>query len=73
MVSNNVPSARYGNAAVWTSTRMLIWGGRNNNGILNDGALYDPATDTWATLSLGGERHLLHAIGARQFWRETKC
>ena len=65
MNSINSPSARYGNSAVWTGTRMLIWGGRNNNGILSDGALYDPVTDTWATLSLGGG-----ALAAR-YWGTT--
>jgi len=29
-------------------------GGRNNTGILNDGAVYEPASDTWTGLSLGG-------------------
>jgi N-acetylneuraminic acid mutarotase len=33
---------------------MVVWGGRNNFGILGDGAYYDPAADKWTTLSFPG-------------------
>jgi hypothetical protein len=42
------PSARI-TKAVWTGTQMLIWGGFNTNGDLDDGAAYDPSSDTWET------------------------
>jgi hypothetical protein len=49
------PSARAAHTAVWTGTRMIIWGGYWTGGtsgllVLNSGASYDPATDTWAAL-----------------------
>jgi hypothetical protein len=37
------PAGRDGQAAVWTGSRMLVWGGRNSDGLLGDGAAYDPA------------------------------
>ena len=33
-----------GNAAIWTGTAMLLWGG---GGATSDGALYDPVTASW--------------------------
>ncbi|MFT4588139.1 MAG: hypothetical protein ACI8QF_002239 [Limisphaerales bacterium] len=46
----NAPSARSGHAAVWTGSRMIIWGGRRAGTFLNDGASYDPIADTWTAL-----------------------
>jgi hypothetical protein len=31
---------------------MLIWGGQNASGLLNDGSLYDPVGDQWTALNL---------------------
>ena len=50
------PSARYRHTAVWTGREMIIWGGLvpnpPGNAIpQNDGARYDPRTDTWASLT----------------------
>ena len=39
----NVPSARSRHAAVWTGSRMIVWGGADQTG-----GLYDPTADTWA-------------------------
>jgi hypothetical protein len=63
--SVNAPSMRIGHTAVWTGTKMIIWGGRvNPNGPqFQDGALYDPATNSWtptrndATTPTGRELH----------------
>jgi len=50
----NAPSNRYKHCAVWSGTMMLIWGGNTSPGTLtNTGARYDPATDTWTTISTG--------------------
>jgi len=52
----NVPSARDGSTAVWTGSRVIVWGGGNS---LNTGGLYDPTTDTWQptqTLNVEGRR-----------------
>jgi N-acetylneuraminic acid mutarotase len=45
------PSSRTGHAAVWTGKEMIIWGGfggANGEAVNhNDGARYNPASDTW--------------------------
>jgi hypothetical protein len=33
--------------AVWIDNRMLVWGGESRRGSSPEGALYDPAHDTW--------------------------
>ncbi len=44
MTSTNAPSARFGHTAIWTGSKMVVWGGVANN----TGGLYDPAANTWA-------------------------
>ncbi len=48
MSTVGAPSARSGHRAVWTGTKMIVWGG---DGLgftyTNTGASYDPVTDTW--------------------------
>lgn len=51
MSTTNAPLARYGHAAVWTGTRMLVWGGYGLEGPLNDGAQFDPATNSWSPIN----------------------
>lgn len=54
------PSPRYRHVAVWTGSRMIVWGGWGLRpdgvtiGRLNDGGIYDPASNTWAPLSMIG-------------------
>jgi N-acetylneuraminic acid mutarotase len=48
------PSARFGHSAVWTGTKMIVWGGGDATSSYNDGAAYDPATDSWAPISAQG-------------------
>lgn len=46
-------AGRSGAAAVWTGDELLIWGGYVYDGRerpLDDGAAYDPITDSWRTL-----------------------
>ncbi len=53
----NAPSGRWAHAAVWTGTEMIVWGGRDHfapQGNKNDGARYNPATDTWTPISTEG-------------------
>ncbi len=47
----NAPTARTAHTAVWTGTKMIIWGGWNLTAATNTGAIYDPATDAWTTIS----------------------
>jgi len=49
------PSPRDRQTAVWTGSRMLIWGG--DDGKSNDlktGGIYDPVTDSWVAMSTAG-------------------
>jgi N-acetylneuraminic acid mutarotase len=48
--TTGAPSARIGHAAVWTGSRMIVFGGRNSGGLLGDGVSYDPITDQWSAL-----------------------
>jgi N-acetylneuraminic acid mutarotase len=54
MSTTNAPSPRWGHTAVWTGSEMIIWGGRVGTAYtwLNDGARYNPVTDTWQALML---------------------
>ncbi|MFN0069233.1 MAG: Kelch repeat-containing protein [Limisphaerales bacterium] len=45
------PAARLHHTAVWTGSRLLVWGGLGTGGaFLSSGAAYDAATGTWAVL-----------------------
>ncbi len=46
----NAPSARTLHTAVWTGSRMIIWGGAPT-ATSGNGASYDPTTDTWTTIA----------------------
>ena len=54
--SINEPSPRGGHSAVWTGTEMIVWGGFDliTGRDLNDGASFDPVTDTWRPLTTDG-------------------
>jgi N-acetylneuraminic acid mutarotase len=45
------PSGRIDHSAVWTGTRMVVWGGNTGN---SSGGRYDPATDSWESTSTSG-------------------
>jgi len=49
-----VPSARRLHTAVWSGSRMIVWGGADALTRLGDGGRYDPAGDTWEPLSSVG-------------------
>jgi hypothetical protein len=49
----DVPVARWRHTAVWTGSRMIVWGGHNALvGALNSGGVYDPTTDAWTPTTL---------------------
>jgi N-acetylneuraminic acid mutarotase len=58
LTTNGAPSGRYEHTAIWTGTAMLVWGGSFWNGVevdhLNDGARYNPTTDSWIPISTNG-------------------
>ena len=47
----NAPAARYMHTAVWTGTKMIVWGGYTT-GRVNTGGVYDPAGNSWSATSL---------------------
>ena len=49
--TTNAPSSRYSHSAVWTGSRMVVWGGGDNSSSFNTGGRYDPAADTWTPTS----------------------
>jgi N-acetylneuraminic acid mutarotase len=42
---------RESHTAVWTGSRMIVWGGYGGGALRNDGASYDPATNTWSAIA----------------------
>ncbi len=50
--TTDAPTGRTGHTAVWTGSKMIVWGGFESfEASTNTGALYDPATDTWTAMS----------------------
>lgn len=49
--TTNAPTGRLDHSAVWTGSRMLVWGGADS-GRTNTGGAYDPSSDSWTELSL---------------------
>jgi N-acetylneuraminic acid mutarotase len=54
--ATNAPAARSEHAAVWTGSRMLVWGGTGESGLLQSGAAFDPAAApaAWTALPTTG-------------------
>jgi len=46
------PTARAYHSAVWTGSRMVVWGGGSSG--LNTGGRYDPATNSWTSTATIG-------------------
>jgi hypothetical protein len=49
--TTNAPSSRYLHTAIWTGSRMVIWGGEDNANLFNTGGRYDPTSDSWTATS----------------------
>ncbi len=47
------PSGRVEHTAVWTGSRMIIWGGDGGTGRTNTGGQYDPVANSWTATSTG--------------------
>jgi N-acetylneuraminic acid mutarotase len=52
--TTDAPSGRYTHSAIWTGQKMIVWGGGRpaTPGVpMNDGGIYDPALDTWRSMT----------------------
>ena len=49
--TGSAPSGRSYHTAVWTGSKMIVWGGDSNGWFNNDGALYDPVANSWAAMT----------------------
>src|SRR5207247_1900753 len=49
--TTNVPAARRFHTAVWTGSKMVVWGG-SNGGFLNTGGKYNLSTYSWTATSM---------------------
>lgn len=47
----NAPSPRVSPSAVWTGSKMIIWGGGGVGGQFNTGGIYDPELNTWTAIA----------------------
>src|SRR6185369_15722302 len=45
------PSARQAFSAVWTGTKMIVWGGLDGSTFFNTGGQYDPVANSWTATS----------------------
>src|SRR4030095_11846592 len=52
----NAPVARNSFTAVWTCNEMIVWGGSGDDYpfYLNTGGRYNPATDSWTSVTMKG-------------------
>jgi N-acetylneuraminic acid mutarotase len=47
-------SGRIFHSALWTGSEMIIWGGCGDGGSKNDGARFNPATNSWTQITTTG-------------------
>jgi hypothetical protein len=50
----DAPAGRYYHTAVWTGTKMIVWGGVDDASYPNAGRTYDPETNEWTAMSTLG-------------------
>jgi hypothetical protein len=48
------PAGRVYHAAVWTGSKMIVWGGTDGTNFFNTGGQYDPVADSWTATTLVG-------------------
>ncbi len=74
MSHDGAPSKRLRPVTLWTGSRMIVWAGCQNAKVsspcYNDGALYDPSSDTWSPMS--GEGAPLARIDPASVWTGTE-
>jgi Kelch motif len=48
------PPPRHSHCAVWTGSKMIVWGGYGATSYETTGGVYDPAADAWTAMSTTG-------------------
>lgn len=66
------PPLRAQHTAVWTGTKMLIWGGFNGSSYLNDGYVYNPAASPGSNWAQTGATNEPTARVAKAVWTGTE-
>lgn len=54
MSTTGAPAPRHSHVAIWTGSKMLVWGGFGDTMMEPGGGIYDPATDSWAAITTTG-------------------
>jgi len=54
VATGSAPAGRYGHAAAWTGSEMLVWGGWTGSQSESTGGRYDPVADSWQATSTAG-------------------
>jgi len=69
--TQGAPSPRSFHTAVWTGSRMIIWGGYNGIQRLNTGGIYDPVKNKWvgSTSTVNAPAPRLHHVAV---WTGTE-
>lgn len=73
--TTGAPSARAGHVAVWTGTKMIVYGGLVESSPVvyrNDGGIYDPVTNTWTAISATGAPTNMGGLNITAAWTGTK-
>jgi N-acetylneuraminic acid mutarotase len=61
--TNLAPTGRLAHVAVWTGTRMIVWGGTGSGSpYLNSGGVYDPVSGSWSATSMAGAPEARNAM-----------
>jgi N-acetylneuraminic acid mutarotase len=60
---SGAPLGRMYHTAVWTGSKMIVWGGYSGS-VVNTGGVYDPVNDTWTPTSTDGapSARYLHTV-----------
>ena len=48
---SGAPQPRGGSSAIWTGSKMIVWGGIFGGGVVSTGGLYDPAANSWSAMN----------------------
>lgn len=60
MSVTGTPSARHTPSHVWDGASLLVYGGAQKFGVVQDGGRYDPQSDTWTALGTTPGRRIYH-------------